>query len=127
MCACVLVVVCLQINFLLLISRQGKTRLTKWYQTYSAKVRRDERRWVGERTEEHRSANNNATHTTKEYVAIAHAASALTVALSVIVCVSLSLNIQKGSDRAFRVHAAMCSIFVVLLHSSHLTKYVPGT
>ncbi|CAM9172575.1 unnamed protein product, partial [Ectocarpus sp. 6 AP-2014] len=26
-----------QINFLLLISRQGKTRLTKWYQTYSAK------------------------------------------------------------------------------------------
>ncbi|CAM9257396.1 unnamed protein product [Ectocarpus sp. 8 AP-2014] len=25
------------INFLLLISRQGKTRLTKWYQTYSAK------------------------------------------------------------------------------------------
>lgn len=28
-----------KINFLLLISRQGKTRLTKWYQTYSAKVR----------------------------------------------------------------------------------------
>ncbi|CAM9867163.1 unnamed protein product, partial [Choristocarpus tenellus] len=27
------------INFLLLISRQGKTRLTKWYNTYSAKVR----------------------------------------------------------------------------------------
>ncbi|CAM9352514.1 unnamed protein product [Chrysoparadoxa australica] len=25
------------INFLLLISRQGKTRLTKWFQTYSAK------------------------------------------------------------------------------------------
>ncbi|CAM9726868.1 unnamed protein product [Discosporangium mesarthrocarpum] len=26
-----------QINFLLLISRQGKTRLTKWYNTYTAK------------------------------------------------------------------------------------------
>ena len=28
---------CLQINFLLLISRQGKIRLTKWYRTYSSK------------------------------------------------------------------------------------------
>ena len=27
------------INFLLLVSRQGKTRLTKWYESYAAKAR----------------------------------------------------------------------------------------
>ena len=28
---------CVQINFLMLVSRQGKVRLTKWYGTYPAK------------------------------------------------------------------------------------------
>ena len=30
-------VVCMQIHFILLISRQGKVRLTKWYSSYPSK------------------------------------------------------------------------------------------
>lgn len=35
----------MQINFMLLISRQGKVRLTKWYNTYAAK---DKARFIRE-------------------------------------------------------------------------------
>lgn len=66
MASCVYALVCLQINFLLLISRQGKTRLTKWYQTYSAKVRREE---TNENEKEGRREleKNNRKYTAKKY------------------------------------------------------------